>query len=312
VLVLIGKAHIKMEIVQKTWKPKRWLATLLSLFVGCIGMLYLGKGKLYLIYTLTTILMVAAAFLSFNLPLIELLNLFSLVAFVINIVCAIHTYKLCTNFQQSSHRPWYSYWWGIVGIYLMIVIPIFLFRSFFYEPFHIPSMAMAPNYVRGDHIIISKLGYGNYGSFGFDFIHTTPTKKIQRGDVIVFSYPPNPKIDYIKRVIGLPSDVVSYKSKQLFINKQAISTKAIGDYQQFDERVGVIDSKEFEESLNGKTWHVINLLDIAAKDFEFTVSSNSYFVMGDNRDNSADSRYWGLVPAKNIKGKVIYSTGDKN
>lgn len=300
-----------MENIQKNWKPKRWLATLLSLFLGYSGMLYLGKGKLYLIYTLSTLLVAIAIYLSFNLPPIDLLNIFSLASFAINIVCAIHTYKLCTNFKEGNRRPWYSHWWGIVGIYLIIVIPIILFRSFFYEPFHIPSMAMAPNYVRGDYIVVSKLGYGNYGSFGLNLLHTTPTKKIRRGDVIVFSYPPNPKIDYIKRVIGLPGDVVSYKSKLLFINNQAIPTKAIGDYQQFDEKVGVIDSKEFEESLNDKTWHVINLPDIAAKDFEFTVSSNSYFVMGDNRDNSADSRYWGVVPAKNIKGKVIYSTGDK-
>lgn len=300
-----------MEKAQKPWKPKRWLATLLSLFLGCIGMLYLGKGKLYLIYTLATLLMFAAAFLSFNLPLIDLLSLLSLAAFGINIVGAIHTYKLCTNFQEGTRRLWYSHWWGIVGIYLMIIIPIFLFRSFFYEPFHIPSMAMAPNYVRGDYIVISKLGYGNYGSFGFNFIHTTPTKKIQRGDVIVFSYPPNPKIDYIKRVIGLPGDIVSYKSKQLFINNQTMPLKAVGDYQQFHEQFGVLDFKEFEESWDGIAWQVINFPELPPKDFEATVPPNSYFVMGDNRDNSADSRIWGTVPAQNIKGKVIYSTGDK-
>ena len=300
-----------MENIENTWKPKRWLATLLSLFVGCSGMLYIGKGKLYLIYTLITILVAGAAFLASNLPLENSLNLISLVSFLINIFCAAHTFKLCTNSQQSFHRPWYSNWWGIIGIYLMIAVPITLFRSFLYEPFRTPSMSMAPNFVSGNYIVISKFGYGNYGTYGFNLLKTTPTKTIQRGDVIVFSYPPNPKIDFVKRVIGLPGDIILYKSKHLFINNQPISTKTIGDYQLYDARIGTLNFKKLEESWDGMAWHVINLPNLTANDFEFTVQPSSYFVIGDNRDNSADSRIWGTVPAKNIKGKVIYPTGDK-
>lgn len=302
-LVVIGKVRIKMENIQKNWKPKRWLATLLSLFLGCSGMLYLGKGKLYLVYTLATLFAAIATYLSFNLSLIDLLNLFSLAAFVINIVCAIHTYKLCTNFKEGNLRPWYSHWWGIVGIYLMIVIPIIFFRSFFYEPFYIPSMSMSPNYVKGDHIVVSKLGYGNYGSFGFNILHIAPTKKIQRGDVIVFAHPPNPKIDFIMRVIGLPNDKVTYTKKTLSINGKPLPVLVLpAEY----------DNEDLVKEIIGDTsWLIINTPSISPKDFEITVPSNSYFVMGDNRDNSYDSRYWGSVPAKNIKGKVIYSTGDK-
>lgn len=292
-----------MENVTQNWKPKRWLATLLSLFVGCIGMLYIGKGKLYLAYTLATILLIAAAFLTFNLSLINLLNLLSLASLIINIVCAIHTYKLCTNFQAGSHRPWYSHWWGIVGIYLTIAIPIIIFRSFFYEPFYIPSMSMSPNYVKGDHIVISKLGYGNYGSFGFNLMHTVPSKAIQRGDVIVFAHPPNTKIDFIMRVIGLPNDKIAYTNKTISINGKALPTEFLP--VEYDDETVVM------ETYGNTSWHIINTPSIDPKDFEITVPSNSYFVMGDNRDNSNDSRYWGTVPAKNIKGKVVYSTGEK-
>lgn len=307
-MVVIGKGLISMESTQKVRKPKRWLATLLSLFAGCSGMLYLGKGKWYLVYTFTTLLMAAFGFLAISMSLIDFTNVFSLIAFAINIICAVHTYKLCTNFQENSDRPWYSFWWGIIAVYLIIAIPTMIFRSFFYEPFHMPSQSMAPNYNKGAYIVISKLGYGNYGSYGLNFLHTKPTKKTQRGDVIVFSYPPEPSIDYLKRVIGLPGDIISYKSKYLYINNQAVKTKVIGNYQQVNEVTGLINFKEFEESLDGNTWHVINLPEIAPTDFEFTVPPNSYFVLGDNRDNSADSRVWGEVPAKNIKGKVVYST----
>jgi signal peptidase I len=310
-LVGIGRGRIKMKEAQNNWKPKRWLATLLSLFVGCSGMLYLGRGKLYLIYLLATLLTAIAAFITFDLLMTDLQSLFSLTSFIINITCAIHTYKLSTSFKQNYVRPWYSYWWGILAVYLIIIIPTLLFRSFFYEPFHIPARSMAPTYEKGDYIVISKLGYGNYGSFGINLINTKPSKKIQHGDVIVFSYPPNPKIDYIKRVIGLPGDVVSYKSKKLLINNKAISIKFIGDYKQLDDQFREILFKEYEESLSGVTWHIINLPEISSKDFEATTPPDSYFVMGDNRDNSADSRFWGFVPSKYIKGKVIYSTGGK-
>lgn len=269
-------------------------------------MLYIGKGKLYLIYTLATLFMFivfVATFLTFNLPLIGLMSILSLASYVITIICAIHTYKLCSDFQQNSHRPWFSFWWGIVVIYIMIIIPIFLFRSFFYEPFYIPSMSMSPNYVKGDYIVISKLGYGNYGSFGLNLLQTTPAKKNQRGDVIVFSYPKNTKIDYIMRVIALPNDNVTYTNKTISINGKPLSKELLPvEYE---------NETLFKEASGNASWHIINIPSIPPKDFEFTVEPNSYFVMGDNRDNSNDSRYWGAVPAKNIKGKVIYSTGDR-
>lgn len=300
-----------MEETQNNWKPKRWLATALSFFLGFSGLLYIGKGKLFLIYSLASLLILIAGFFTLNLATADLLNVLSMVSSAISIVCAIQTYRLCTNFQANKLRPWYSHWWGILGIYLMVVTPVFIFRSFFFEPFKIPAGSMAPTHVSGDYIIISKFGYGNYSAYGINLLQTTPTKKIQRGDVIVFSYPPQPKIDYVKRVIGLPGDLVSYKSKILSINNKAISLKAVGEYQQINQYAGVIKLKEYEESVDGISWHIIHLPETPTNDFETTVPPDSYFVMGDNRDNSSDSRVWGTVPAANIKGKVIYSVSDK-
>jgi signal peptidase I len=312
VLGIIGKGRINMENVQNNWQPKRWLATLLSLLLGFSGMLYVGRIKLYLTYSLAILIFAVVSFFYFsNFSFDQFLDIFSVINFLISIICAIHTYRISSNFKPTALRPWYSNWWGILGIYFIIIIPIIIIRAFFFEPFLLPAQSMAPTHNKGNYIVISKLGYGNYSTYGFSLLHTTPSKAITRGDVIVFSYPPNPKIDYIKRVIGLPGDLISYKSKRLFINNHPISTKAIGDYKLFDERAGALDFKEFEESWDVINWHVINLPELSPKDFESTVPPDSYFVMGDNRDNSSDSRIWGAVPAKNIKGKVIYSIGDK-
>ncbi len=174
-------------------------------------------------------------------------------------------------------------------------------RGFFFEPFHLPAMSMYPNYNKGDYIVISKFGYGNYGTFGMSFMHTPPSTAIQRGDVIVFTYPRNQRVDYLKRVIGLPKDKITYQNKTLIINGKTIVTETLPSTYQNESLM--------RESSTNASWLVINRIDFPAQDFEITVPASSYFVMGDNRDNSNDSRYWGPVPAQNIKGKVIYSTG---
>ncbi len=292
-----------MDKLQQSWKPKRWLATLLSLLLGGTGMLYACNFKWYLFYALTPLLLVALIYFAVgNIFLLGLANLFALVNLVSIVVCTAHTFKICSRFQPIIQRPWYSHWWGIFGIYLLIIVPIVIIRAFFFEPFHIPARSMAPTYNKGDYIIISKFGYGNYGTYGVNFFHAIPSKTIQRGDVVVFSYPPDPKIDYIKRVIGVPNDKLSYTNKTLTINGKRLNTEAL---PQENERGREILIKE---SYENTSWRIINIAGMPSIDFELVVPANSYFVMGDNRDNSRDSRHWGVVPAENVKGKVIYST----
>ncbi|MEQ1766289.1 MAG: signal peptidase I, partial [Methylotenera sp.] len=249
-----------MENIQKPWLPKRWLALFLSIFFMPLNMLYLNSIKPFWLYLTLLYVMAIVMFTQMNNHKIALAFTVAILGLVL--INIIHTYKISTNFIALTTRHWYSYWWGIIGIYSMIIISIIIFRSFFYEPFRIPARSMTPSYNKGDYIVISKLGYGNYGSFGFNLMHTVPSQAIQRGDVLVFAYPPDTKIDYIKRIIGLPGDVIIYKAKNLTINNQTVSTKLIGDYQQVDELAGVLNFKEFEETINGNSWHVINAPDM--------------------------------------------------
>ena len=200
-----------------------------------------------------------------------------------------------------------------------IVLVVMLLRSFLVEPFKIPSGSMIPTLLVGDFILVNKFTYG----IRLPIIN----KKIvgisepQRGDVVVFRYPDDPSVDYIKRVVGLPGDKVAYEDKRLTINGNKVPLQADGDYLLTD-RIQYL--KRYTETL-GKVRHSI-LLDSSepaalpyVKQFPqqqnciynndglvCTVPPGHYFMMGDNRDNSSDSRVWGFVPEENIVGRAFF------
>jgi signal peptidase I len=200
---------------------------------------------------------------------------------------------------------------------------VFLLRSFLFEPFKIPSGSMIPTLWVGDLILVNKFTYGVR-------VPVLNTKIIevnnpQRGDVMVFRYPPKPTFDYIKRVIGVPGDEVSYLNKKLTINGKPLSKDPLPDF--FDDD-SMRYSKQFEEVVTSDSREVKHRLlndedrpsFVAGTDsFAFKencrysaegvvckVPEGHYFMMGDNRDNSLDSRYWGFVPEKNIVGKAFF------
>ena len=183
-----------------------------------------------------------------------------------------------------------------------VVLIVFLLRGFIAEPFRIPSGSMLPTLEIGDFILVSKFNYGVR-------IPVINKKVIdlgspERGDVIVFRYPENPSIDYIKRVIGVPGDEIGYYNKVLYINGKIAEQQPKGDYP-----VGYYSFKRAEETLpNPELKHDILMTDLqAASDFtNLIVPANSYFVMGDNRDNSRDSRVWGFVPDENLVGRAFF------
>jgi signal peptidase I len=213
-------------------------------------------------------------------------------------------------------QPWWLDW--TAGLFPVIIV-VFLMRSFLFEPFKIPSGSMIPTLLVGDLILVNKFTYGiRLPVINLKITEGTPP---QRGDVMVFRYPPKPSLDYIKRVVGVPGDTVAYLNKRLTINGKTIDTKALPEF--FDEDA-MRYFKQFEETLGDKPHRLLNDDDRpafvpGADPFEGRAGCNytiegvtckvpegSYFMMGDNRDNSLDSRYWGFVPDKNIVGKAFF------
>lgn len=210
-------------------------------------------------------------------------------------------------------------WIEYSGSFFPVILLVFVLRSFLYEPFKIPSTSMVPTLQVGDLILVNKYQYG----VRLPIIN----KKIievgnpQRGDVMVFKYPENMALDYIKRVVGVPGDTVTYKNKRLIINGKEVSYKPLPDY--LDEET-LSYSKHLSEDLNGVAHQILtnprapsyvsNPHDFPNRDlctydvegFTCKVPAGQYFMMGDNRDNSLDSRYWGFVPDKNIVGKAFF------
>jgi signal peptidase I len=213
-------------------------------------------------------------------------------------------------------QPWWLDW--TAGLFPVIVV-VFILRSFLFEPFKIPSGSMIPTLQIGDLILVNKFHYGI--RLPVANIKITDGTPVQRGDVMVFRFPPRPSQDYIKRVVGIPGDEVAYLNKKLTINGQAVPSENLPDY--FDESV-MRYFKHQRESLPGKTHNLIidnerPAFIPGADEFPFRdqcrysvegvvckVPAGHYFMMGDNRDNSLDSRYWGFVPDANIVGRAFF------
>ena len=218
--------------------------------------------------------------------------------------------------ERLLMQPWWLDW--TAGLF-PVIITVFLLRSFLFEPFKIPSGSMIPTLLVGDLILVNKFHYG----IRLPVLNRKITEgnKPQRGDVMVFRYPPKPSLDYIKRVVGVPGDEVAYLNKRLTINGQNVSTTSIPEF--FDEDA-MRYFKQFEEKLGEQSHRFLNDDDRPAfvpgveefpnrQNCRYSVEGvvckvpeGQYFMMGDNRDNSLDSRYWGFVPDKNIVGKAFF------
>ena len=184
-----------------------------------------------------------------------------------------------------------------------VILAVLVLRSFIIEPFRIPSGSMMPTLLAGDFILVNKFAYG----VRLPVVDTKiiPVGKPERGDVLVFRYPKNPSIDYIKRVIGLPGDKVSYYNKQLFINGEPATQTGLGTYDGVGAGVSMAGAQIRSENLTGVKHNILIDAQKGTLEGEFQVPEGRYFVMGDNRDNSNDSRYWGVVPEENLVGKAF-------
>ena len=252
------------------------------------------------------------------------------------IVWAIHKGRLKKDPSHQDKAHFTDYMSG----FFPIILVVFILRTFIAEPFQIPSSSMRPGLVKGDFILVNKFAYGIRMPILNNVLIDTGT--IQRGDVVVFNYPLEPETNYIKRAIGIPGDVVEYKDKVLTVNGQPVPQTAAGNYEYpEDENPALTHSSErFQTALNGKSFDILldegqpsfnpegllryfnvlmpekNYQSSGLKEFcqyaedgsAFTckVPEGRYFMMGDNRDNSADSRYWGFVDDKLIVGKAFF------
>jgi signal peptidase I len=218
--------------------------------------------------------------------------------------------------RKEDKEPW---WIEYPKSFFPVILVVFLLRSFLVEPFKIPSGSMVPTLVVGDFILVNKFSYG----IRLPIIN----KKVvdlgqpKRGDVMVFRYPDDPSLDYIKRVVGTPGDRIEYKDKRLFVNGVEQAHTPLPDYLN-PERIHY--SKQYLEKLGGVEHRIVIEDDAPAAvpippQFPFrencnynsdgvscTVPPGHYFMMGDNRDNSADSRVWGFVPDENIVGRAFF------
>lgn len=215
-------------------------------------------------------------------------------------------------------QPWWLDW--TAGLF-PVILAVFLLRSFLFEPFKIPSGSMIPTLLVGDLILVNKFTYG----VRLPVINTKLTEgnKPQRGDVMVFRYPPKPSLDYIKRVVGIPGDEVAYLNKTLTINGKPVTKTPL---PEFFEEDSMRYFKQYEEALGTRPHRLLNDDNRRAgvSESEVMPFSNQancrysvegvvckvpeghYFMMGDNRDNSLDSRYWGFVPDSNIVGRAFF------
>jgi len=184
-----------------------------------------------------------------------------------------------------------------------VILAVLLLRSFLVEPFRIPSGSMMPTLLTGDFILVNKYAYG----IRLPVLNTKilETGLPQRGDVVVFRYPKDPSVDYIKRVVGIPGDRISYYNKVLQINGQPAEQLKGSVYVGKGSGVSMSGASDRIEQLGDMQHHILVMPRTPGLEGEYIVPEGTYFVMGDNRDNSNDSRYWGPVPEKNLVGKAF-------
>ncbi|MDA3806905.1 MAG: signal peptidase I [Thiomicrorhabdus sp.] len=234
---------------------------------------------------------------------------FELILVIITAITGVITYVDRIIWRPKRQAAMMTVKQPILVEYARSLFPVFLvvlvLRSFIIEPFRIPSGSMYPTLQIGDFIVVNKFAYG----VKLPVLQTTiiPVSEPERGDVVVFKYPNDPAVDYIKRVVGLPGDKITYVGRTIFINGDPVKSEFMGEYHGTESGAIMNGASVVKETFpSGSTHKVLLDMDKSSLDFDTVlVPEGHYFMMGDNRDHSNDSRFWGFVPAKNLKGKAF-------
>ncbi|MCF7987889.1 MAG: signal peptidase I [Methylovulum sp.] len=211
------------------------------------------------------------------------------------------TLKFSGTVYVEENEPWLVEY---ARSFFPIVLIVLVLRSFLAEPFRIPSGSMMPTLLVGDFILVNKFTYGvrlpviNKKIFALN--------EPARGDIVVFRYPKDPSVDYIKRVIGLPGDRIVYDNKKLYVNDQLVNYVSLGRYEGVGQGQDMTGAERLLENLTGVEHSVLIRNEAISAEGVYVVPEGNYFVMGDNRDNSNDGRYWGFVPEQNLVGKAFF------
>jgi signal peptidase I len=264
------------------WKPNRWLAALLALLIFPIGLLYLGGWRLA-VALFVAVLVAGIGELVAGTPMYSPLLLI--------LASAPIAFWVATKAQPTA-RPWYSRWYGMLAVYVGLFGIIAPIRVFLIEPFRVPSAAMEPGIPMGSYLIVSKVGYRYFGTFGVTVSRGPPAEGPKRGAIVVFEAPTAPGKHFFKRVLGLPGDTVAFTNKIASVNGKPLAKETDNGFILEE-----LDGVEYQTQINEKR---------PAADFEEVVPAGHYFMVGDNRDGSDDSRRFGAVPGELLLGEVVY------
>ena len=248
---------------------------------------------------------------------------FALIMFVLLLVTGsvwlLDRFVLRAKRAAATAEPW---WVEYSKSFFPVILAVFMLRSFLVEPFKIPSGSMIPTLQVGDFILVNKFTYGlRLPIVGKKLVEINSPK---RGDVMVFHYPENPSLDYIKRVVGLPGDDIVYRNKKVFVGGVLQEQHPESEYNYVESGLHFVHTERYSENLGGHTHailinpetpnvHLGSVAEFPQRDvcsysndeMHCKVPDGHYFMLGDNRDNSRDSRYWGFVPDKMIVGKAF-------
>ncbi len=296
-------------------KPKTWIAAVLGFLSPPIGMLYAAHAPAALAYFALGLTVGLLGLMSpaWQLPA-------NIATLMLMIVGAGHAFRLAKTYPEEKSRPGYSRWYGILGTVAAVTAVALLFRSFLFEPFRAPSASMLPTIPVHASLVAQKWGYGHYGTFGRTLLHRPISAPLARGDLIVFEFPQDRSVVFVKRLVGMPGDKVVYRGKQLSINGEAVPLRPAGEYLDREYHRSI---PRFVEALPGSEHEVLisdrsfmlqaapgfplsDRCHYSAEEVACEVPPGHFYVLGDNRDNSNDSRFWGFVPADHLVGKIVF------